>query len=121
MKFFTCVIISLLCLSINAQDPILQKSNETLEEVAQRITKSYDDYIALDGNQFILFRKKVEEFLIREERIHAQFTGKEKLDELAKLRAAETLEMRNILTQPQLTVYKKVKPEIQPLAVIKER
>lgn len=121
MRYIILFVFVFISINLNAQDPLLQKSDESLEQVAQKITKSYDDYLGLDGDQFILFRKKVEEFLIREERIHAKFSGKEKLDQLAKLRAAETLEMRNILTQPQMTVYNKVKQKIQPLAVVEER
>lgn len=104
-----------------AQDPLLQRNNETLDKVATAITKSYDEQLALDGKQFILFQKKVEEFLIREEKIHNQYSGKKKLDFINELRKAETLEMRNVLTSIQYDLYKKIKPKIQPLATVKKR
>lgn len=101
-----------------SQDPVMQKNNESLETIATSITDKYDDKLALDAKQFMLFQKKVEEFLIREENIHANYKGEEKLDRLYKLRKAESLEIRNILTKPQFTLYKRMKPQIQPLAVV---
>ena len=100
------------------QDPILQKDNETLEEIAFNITEAYNKELGLTGKQVTLFQKKVEEYLIREERVHQSLTGKTKLNRLYALRQLETKEMGNILTRPQLARYKKLKPTIQPLAVI---
>ena len=105
-------------LSLFAQDPIMQNDNETLEAIAIKITKTYDHQLGFNGKQFILFEKKVEEYLIREENIHEKFEGEEKLYLLYKLRKAETMEMRNILTQVQFDLYKRIKSQIQPLAVI---
>lgn len=101
-----------------SQDPIIQNNSESLEAVATSITDNYNDKLALDAKQFVLFKKKVEEFLIREEKIHNTYKGEEKLNMLYKLRKAETLEMRNILTKPQFNLYKRLKTQIQPLAVI---
>ena len=101
-----------------SQDPIIQSNNETLESVATSITDKYNDELALDAKQFMLFQKKVEEFLIREEKIHQDYEGEEKLNKLYKLRKAETLEMRNVLTKPQFNLYKRLKPQIKPLEVI---
>lgn len=101
-----------------SQDPIIQNNSESLEAVAASITDNYNDKLALDAKQFVLFKKKVEEFLIREEKIHNTYKGEEKLNMLYKLRKAETLEMRNILTKPQFNLYKRLKTQIQPLAVI---
>lgn len=116
----TLITICFISLSIIgfSQDPVMQKNNESLETIATSITDKYDDKLALDAKQFMLFQKKVEEFLIREEKIHANYKGEEKLDRLYKLRKAESLEIRNILTKPQFTLYKRMKPQIQPLAVV---
>lgn len=116
----TLITICFISLSIIgfSQDPVMQKNNESLETIATSITDKYDDKLALDAKQFMLFQKKVEEFLIREENIHANYKGEEKLDRLYKLRKAESLEIRNILTKPQFTLYKRMKPQIQPLAVV---
>ena len=105
-------------LQLSAQDPIMQKDNKALESIATKITKTYDDQLGLDGKQFTLFEKKVEEYLIREEKIHNEFKGKTKLNMLYKLRKAETMEMRNVLTKPQFDLYKRLKPQIQPLAQV---
>ncbi|MHA7843000.1 MAG: hypothetical protein ACX93I_06745 [Winogradskyella sp.] len=116
----TLITICFISLSIIgfSQDPVMQKNNESLETIATSITDKYDDKLALDAKQFMLFQKKVEEFLIREEKIHTNYKGEEKLDRLYKLRKAESLEIRNILTKPQFTLYKRMKPQIQPLAVV---
>ncbi len=118
MKTILIIITFLFTFNVSAQDPILQKDHKALEAVATKITKTYDDQLGLDGKQFILFEKKVEEFLIKEENIHGQFEGEEKLNMLYKLRKAETLEMRNVLTQPQFDLYKRIKPQLQPIAMI---
>lgn len=118
MKTILFITTLLFTFNLSAQDQILQNNNEALETIAMTITKTYDDQLGFNGKQFILFEKKVEEYLIREEKIHKQFVGKEKLDLIYKLRKAETMEMRNILTQPQFDLYKRIKAQIQPLAII---
>ncbi|MFD1014790.1 hypothetical protein [Winogradskyella rapida] len=118
MKTILFIISLLFTINLSAQDPILQKDNEALEAVATKLTKTYDEHLALDGKQFILFEKKIEEYLIKEENIHKKFSGEEKLNLLYKLRKAETMEMRNVLRQPQFDLYKRIKSQIQPLAVI---
>ena len=101
-----------------AQDPYLQKSDEELEKIARDLTFEYNKQLALDSKQVPLFEKKVEEFLIREEKIRRSLKGKPMLDAMVKLRLQETGEMANILTQPQLDLYKRVKAELQPLDVV---
>ncbi|TCK69312.1 hypothetical protein DFQ05_0833 [Winogradskyella wandonensis] len=118
-KIIYTLILSLFVAQGFAQDPLLQRNNETLDEIATKITRTYDDKLSLEGEQFMLFQKKVEEFLIREEKIHNNYSGKQKLDLINELRKAETMEMRNVLTQIQFDLYKRIKPEIQPLAVVK--
>ena len=119
MKYLMSIIITFCAIQIGlAQDPILQEDNETLEDIAFNITETYNKELGLTGKQVILFQKKVEEYLIREERIHQSLTGTTKLNRLHKLRELETLEMGDILTRPQLNLYKKLKPQIQPLAVV---
>lgn len=115
------LILSILISSIGfAQDPILQKDNPNLQKEAFAITRAYNKELALDGKQIILFEKKVEEFLIRREEIKQRYSGKRQLDALVNLQAQESLEMRNILTQPQMDIYKKIKRSIQPLAEVEE-
>lgn len=114
------VIVSLLLISIKgfSQDTFFQKSNPKAKKEAIRITNDYDRQLAMDGEQQLLFQKKVEEFLIRRYKIEKELTGEEKLDNLLALQQEETAEMNDILTIAQLTVYKKVKPEIQPLEIV---
>lgn len=118
MKTLTLLITLVFTIQLLAQDPILQKDNEVLERIATSITNTYNKELSLGAKQFILFEKKVEEFLIREDAIHRTYKGKEKLDLIYKLRKAESLEIRNILTQVQFNFYERIKPQIQPLAVI---
>ncbi|SRX56192.1 hypothetical protein [Aequorivita sp. CIP111184] len=103
-----------------SQDPFLQKSNPESKKEAVKITNSYIPKLALTGKQQLLFQQKVEEFLIRRYKIEAEFEGKEKLNMLYQLQQQETDEMNNIITLPQMEVYKKVKPTIQPLETVKK-
>ncbi|AFL82158.1 hypothetical protein Aeqsu_2707 [Aequorivita sublithincola DSM 14238] len=120
-KLFT---ILTLFISITAfsQDPFLQKSNLEAKKEAIKLTDRYNRELALSGDQILLFQQKVEEFLIRRQEIEAAgFTGKLKLDQLYKNQQEETADMQDILTHQQLQVYKQVKPEIQPLEIVKEK
>ncbi len=118
-------LLPLLFLFINtivfSQDPILQNSNERAEQEAIEITNLYIPKLALTGKQQLLFENKVEEFLIRRYEIDSTYEGREKLDLLYKLQEQETTEMNNIITQPQMNVYRKVKPSIQPLETVKKK
>ena len=120
MKKILILLISLVTTIGFAQDPMLQKNNEKLDDKATKITQEYNDQLALDTKQFMLFQKKVEEFLIRRQKIESEYKGKEKLDMLYALQELETREMNDILTRPQLNLYKKIKPKIQPLAKVKK-
>ncbi|WP_179345012.1 hypothetical protein [Winogradskyella ursingii] len=121
MKTIIYTLIFAFTLQLSAQDPILQTDDESIEERAAKITDKYDEQIELDAKQNILFKKKVEQFLQREEKIRANYKGKAMLNEIKKLRIAETMEMRNVLTRPQLELYKKLKPKIQPLGYVDEK
>ncbi|WP_104733796.1 hypothetical protein [Hanstruepera ponticola] len=118
----TTLYIFLLFFSIStfAQDPMLQKPDISLDEKAKALTVEYNKQLGLTSDQIGLFDIKVEEFLIRREKIENTLQGKEKLRALYALQEQETIEMQNILTQPQMDVYKKVRPEIQPLEVVKK-
>ena len=118
MKPLITILLFLFTLQITAQDPILQHDKDTFEAKASQLTAKYDAQLALDSKQRNLFRRKLEEFLIREKKINEEFEGKEKLNLLYRLRKAESLEMRNILTKPQFDLYKQIKPKLQPLAVV---
>ena len=113
------IIISLLFLSIKgfAQDTFFQESNPELKKEAIRITDEYNRELALSGEEQVLFQKKVEEFLIWRQEIEEEYKGKEKLDFLLQLQQEETADMQDILTHPQLEVYKKIKSQIQPLEI----
>ncbi|PNQ73093.1 hypothetical protein C1T31_08875 [Hanstruepera neustonica] len=102
------------------QDPMLQKPDLALDEQAKTLTKEYDAQLGLTSDQLVPFEIKVEEFLIRKEKIENRLEGREKLEALAVLREQEYVEMQNILTQPQLNVYKRIRPSIQPLDVVEK-
>ncbi|TXD94123.1 hypothetical protein [Gillisia hiemivivida] len=106
---------------LSAQDVYTQKNTESHDAEAERITKEYNKQLSLDANQFVLFEKKIEEFLIKRAKIEKRYTAKDKLDMLYRMQARETIEMKNILTRPQLKIYRLVKSEIQPIAVVEEK
>jgi len=120
MKYTISILAFFLFFYVQAQDPFLQKDHDAIENQAFKLTNQYNKELALDGDQYILFEKKVEEFLIRRKKIEAEYKGKEKLDLIYELQQTETAEMNDILTRPQLQVYKRIKPQIQPLEVVKE-
>lgn len=120
MKKLLLLLFVFTTLSAFSQDPFLQKSSPQAKEEAIKITNLYIPELALTGKQQLLFQQKVEEFLIRRYKIEAEFEGKEKLDMLFQLQQEETNEMKDIITRPQLTVYKQVKPKIQPLETVKK-
>ena len=121
MKTFISVFL-LMFISVSAfsQDPFLQKSNADAEKKAIELTNQYNLELALTGKQKLLFQQKVEEFLIRRQKAEKNLSGKNKLDFLYQLKEQETAEMGDILTRPQLEVYKQVRPDIQPLEVVGE-
>ncbi|SDB37850.1 hypothetical protein SAMN03097699_0998 [Flavobacteriaceae bacterium MAR_2010_188] len=118
MKNIILVMALVFSTTLFGQDPILQKDAPQLQKKAFDITEKYNAQLALDGKQVILFEKKVEEFLIRREKIEKELKGRDKLNALFNLQTQETLEMNNILTRPQLDLYKQIKQEIQPLATV---
>ncbi len=115
MKYLTQILIILISFNLYAQDPYLQQTNAKFESEAQNITKAYNKVLALTSKQFVLFEKKVEEFLIRRKKIENNYKAKEKLNLLYEMQKVETREMNDILTKPQLNLYKRIKPKIQPL------
>lgn len=120
MKKLIVLLVLFVSFSSLGQDTHLQVGSETLQEKAKVITDKYVDVLGLRANQELIFRKKVEEFLIREEEIKATSEGKEMLNKMVALRQNEAAEMGNILTRIQLNRYKEVRPEIQPLARVKQ-
>lgn len=120
MKKLVALLILFISFSVFSQDPFLQKSNPKAKDQAIEITNSYLPELALSGEQQLIFQQKVEEFLISRYKIEAEFSGKEKLILLYQLQNRETAEMNDVLTRPQLEVYKQVKPDLQPLETIQK-
>lgn len=117
------LIICLLALGFTgySQDLYFQESNEQAKEEASRITDQYHKQLALTGEQRLLFQQKVEEFLIREHLVKKEYDGTDELNMLLQLQEQETAEMQDILTRPQLDLYKNIKPDIQPLEVVEKK
>lgn len=120
MKTITTFLLLFISLGMYAQDPMLQKNDEVLEDKADKITEMYVPELGLTSKQELLFQKKVEEFLISAEKINNQYSGKDKLDRLVVNQQQETAEMGDILTRPQLNRYKKLKTKFQPLATVEK-
>ncbi len=120
MKKLFPILLLVISFTAFSQNPFLQKSNPEAKKEAVKITNRYIPELALTGEQQLLFQQKVEEYLIKRYKIEAEFEGKEKLNLLYELQQEETKDMHDILTRPQLGVYKRVKPNIQPLEVVKK-
>ncbi len=117
------IILTLLLIGFQgfSQDTFFQESNPKAKEEAIKITNEYNLELALSGQQQVLFQSKVEEYLIKRDKIEEEFTGTEELNFLKDMPDQETADMNDILTRQQMTVYKRVKPRIQPLAIAKNQ
>ncbi len=120
MKKLLTALVFLVSLCVYSQDPFFQKSDPEAEKEAIKISNQYNAELSLTAKQLLLMQQKIEEFLIKRKKIESEFTGREKLDLLYQLQQEETAEMNDILTQPQLKLYKEIKPTIQPLETIKK-
>lgn len=120
MKKFVLLICLISGIHSFSQDVYFQESNPEAKARAVELTNEYNRELALDGDQILLFQQKVEEFLIKRHKIETEYSGKARLYRLAKLQDEETAEMHNILTRPQLEVYKKIHPLIQPVGTVAE-
>jgi len=121
MKKLITFALLLFSVTVFSQDAFLQKDNEVLEKEADKITRTYNAELSLTAKQQALFQKKVEEFLILRKNIEFNNSGKAKLDLLYSMQKNETAEMGDILTRPQLDLYKNIKKEIQPLETVENQ
>jgi hypothetical protein len=104
---------------LSAQDPYLQRDNFTADKRANQLMRKYQSELGMTVEQALIFRNKVEEFVIRRINIQSEkLSAREKLRLLDALSDQETAEMANILTLPQLRAYRKIKKELQPLVVM---
>ncbi|WP_310991892.1 hypothetical protein [Aequorivita marina] len=120
MKNLATLILLLISFSAFSQDPFLQNSNPQAKKKAVEITNKYIPELGLTGEQQLLFQQKVEEYVLRRNKLKAEFSEKEKLNLLYQLQEEETADMQDILTRPQLEVYKQVKPKFQPLEKVEK-
>lgn len=118
MKNLIIVLTVLISTTAFSQDPFLQKDTDDYELRADALTETYNAELALTSKQELLFKKKVEQFLPRYDKIRERYEGREKLNRLLSLGEEESAEMRDILTQPQFNLYVKLKEKIQPLGVV---
>ncbi|MBA6154472.1 hypothetical protein [Gelidibacter maritimus] len=101
-----------------AQYPKASVTDINVKERADNITAQYNEHLGLTGVQIPLFKNKVAHYLVLADEIKRDHDGREELDALVEMQANETLAMNDILTLYQYRLYKKIKPEIQPLKMI---
>lgn len=118
MKNLSIIILVLFTTVAFAQYPDNTPGSEEIRKRAKELTIMYDQELALDGDQLPIFQDKVEDYLVMANQIKKDLDGKEELDALTQLMIRETLEMQDLLTRPQLIVYKKIRQDIQPLKVV---
>lgn len=120
MKTLSTIIILLFTTFAFAQYPDTTRGNQETREEAKRLTGIYDQQLGLDGTQLPIFEEKLEDYLVLAERAKSNFEGREELDALTELMVRETLDMQEILTRPQLIVYKKIRQDVQPIKVVEK-
>ena len=113
ISFLICMIVGI----GQAQVPT-QATAPSIENEADRLVEIYNENLVLTDVQLPLFRNKLEDYLKLAEEARKNLDGKEELDALVEIQTNETLQMKNILTQNQLKLYKKIKPKVQPLKVV---
>lgn len=117
MKNLLSILILCCTISIFGQNTMTQNSdNPEMEEWAEELTNKYSQQLAMQEKQRLLFQNKLVEFKLKEEKIRSsEMSTKEKLAELQFNYQHETKDMADILTQPQLDVYRKLKVDYQPM------
>jgi|UniRef100_UPI004049D7F1 hypothetical protein len=101
-----------------AQYPPVTPDSGTTTYQAEQLTDKYNRQLALTGIQIPLFKEVVKKYIKLANEAKDQYEGKQELDMLLELQARETLQMNDILTQPQYRLYKELKPDYQPLKVV---
>ncbi len=120
-KLLTILILCTITRPVFSQDvSSLYENHNAAEAQAEALAEVYDIELGLRAAQKLLFMKKVEEYLILSKDVKENYKGKEMLDQLAMLEIKETADMSDILTRIQWQVYKKVRPNIQPLAIVEK-
>lgn len=96
------------------------ESTASQKEQAEKLTQQYNDYLSLTEDQMIMMEQKIAEFLAKR---NAIITSSRSIEEKNRMILTfykeETGEMNDILTRVQLKQYRKIKPEIQPLLILK--
>lgn len=118
-KITTLLLLLSLTLGFAQQYPPINDGSLKVEAMADSITDAYDRELSMTAKQKALFKLKVEDYLLRKQNIESKYEGRKQLTALVELQAQETLDMNDILTRIQMQVYKKIKPEIQPLKIVK--
>ncbi|MCB0446353.1 MAG: hypothetical protein KDD03_02375 [Gelidibacter sp.] len=121
MKITALLLFLTLTFSHAQQYPPVTDGSKAIEAKADSISDAYDRELAMTAKQKALFKLKVEDYLIRRQKVESMYDGREELTALVELQAQETLDMNDILTRIQMQVYKKIKPEIQPLKIVKQK
>ena len=120
-KITTLLLFLSLTLGFAQQYPPVNDGSLKVEAKADSITDAYDRELSMTAKQKALFKLKVEDYLIKRQMIESKYEGREELSALTELQVQETLDMNDILTRIQMQVYKKVKPEIQPLKMVEQQ
>ncbi len=114
------ILLLFMVVGIRGQDAYVQNNeSQSTEEKAKVLTEDYQPELVMTGSQTRLFERKLGEFLIRAEKIKKMdIPARDRLHLLRQLSAQENEEMANILTRPQVKRYMKIKPKLQPVAMV---
>ncbi|MFL1895292.1 hypothetical protein ACJRPK_06290 [Aquimarina sp. 2-A2] len=119
MKTLFTGILIFLAVQTYSQNPYTQNSDAEMEAHAKELADWYNDELGFTETQWLKFERKVEEHLINEKKIrNSQLSVKEKIAALKENYYAETQGMNDILTQPQMEVYRRVKQNYQKIAPV---
>ncbi|UZO82473.1 hypothetical protein NBT05_08355 [Aquimarina sp. ERC-38] len=117
MKITILFILLLVTMMGYAQDSIKQIANHPeLERIAENIAREYNKQLSMREKQLLLFEDKLVEYMIEEQKVRtSNLKIREKISILKYNYNVETSDMADILTRTQHVLYKKMKPELQPV------
>ena len=118
MKTIITLLLMLTVSTTFAQYPQATSERGNTEYQAEQLTDKYNSQLALTSVQIPMFKEVVEKYVKLSNEAKERYNGKQELDALVELQAQETLQMNDILTQPQYRLYKKLKFDYQPLKVV---
>ncbi len=105
--------------STTAQDMDLIEGSEAQKEKSSAIVDRFNDRLSLTEKQYLLFKEKQTEFIVKNESVINSTRTPEQANEILRVMYKEQYqEMDDILTERQMEMYREIRPVLDPLIVV---